>query len=264
MIFCVKLSNCRIYLYIGNYIDEAQHQKRYRALITADPVLSRLMSVPRVFENLSTAEVLVTEFVPGRAIDHALTYPQDVRNVIGRAVLIATVKELFEWRFVQSDPNFANFLYDHPSRMIHCIDFGASREYSPEFVDQYLELVWAAANKDHEKILAVSKDIGFLSGDESREMVEAHLQTGLLMGEPFQSNEPYDFAHCHITKRASKHGEVFMTHRLKAPPAETYSLHRKLAGAFLLCIRLKATIRCRDILEDAYKKHTSDKSKSGI
>lgn len=240
--------------YLGNYLDEAQHQKRYRALIAADPLLSRHMSVPRVFEHLSTAEVLVTEFVPGRAIDHALEYPQDIRNAIGRAVLISTIKELFEWRFVQSDPNFANFLYDHPSRTIHCIDFGASREYSQEFVSQYLDLVWAAANQDREKILSVSKDIGFLSGDESREMMEAHVQTGLLMGEPFQSNEPYDFANCYITKRASKHGAVFMTDRLKAPPSETYSLHRKLAGAFLLCIRLKAIIRCRDILEDVYNK----------
>ena len=36
---------------------------------------------------------------------------------------------------------------------------------------------------------------------------------------------------------------------------EAYSLHRKLAGSFYLCIRLKAVIKCRDILEDTYKNY---------
>lgn len=31
---------------------------------------------------------------------------------------------------LQTDPNWANFLYDHDSRVLSCIDFGALREYS--------------------------------------------------------------------------------------------------------------------------------------
>ena len=39
---------------------------------------------------------------------------------------------------------------------------------------------------------------------------------------------------------------------------EAYSLHRKLAGAILLCIRLRATIHCRDVLEEAYNNFDFD------
>ena len=103
------------------------------------------------------------------------------------------MKELFEWRFVQSDPNFANYLYDHPRRMINCIDFGASREYSKEFVDGYIELVWAAANKDRETLLYASRKLGFLTGDEHQDMTSAHVEAALIVGEPFINHEPYDF-----------------------------------------------------------------------
>ena len=76
---------------------------------------------------------------------------------------------MFFRRFIQSDPNFANFLYDDPKRTINLIDFGAARAYSKEFVDGYMKLVWAAANEDKQTILEVSRDLGFITGDETPE-----------------------------------------------------------------------------------------------
>ena len=35
------------------------------------------------------------------------------------------------------------------------IDFGACREYRKDFVDDYLKLVWSAANKDDAEIMRV-------------------------------------------------------------------------------------------------------------
>lgn len=39
------------------------------------------------------------------------------------------------------------------------------------------------------------------------------------------------------------------------PPEEVYTLHRKLAGAYMLCIKLGAVVRCRDMLEDIVANH---------
>lgn len=44
--------------------------------------------------------------------------------------------------------------------------------------------------------------------------------------------------------------------RLTPPPREAYSLHRKLAGAFLMNIKLKAVIPCRDILQDVHDRYS--------
>ena len=239
----------------GDYYIEAASQTRYRDLVMSDPQLSRHTSVPLVYPELSSRRVLTSTFVSGVAIDKAILLPQAVRNAIARTMLILTIREVFEWRFIQSDPNFGNFLYDDPERMVNLIDFGAAREYPKSFVDGYMRLVWAAANEDREGLLSISKEVGFLTGDETPEMTKAHLETGLVFGEPFRKNESYDFGASNLSRRLGKYGEVFLKYRLTPPPPEAYSLHRKLAGAILLSIKLKANIPCRDILETTFKQY---------
>lgn len=232
-----------------------QSQIKYRELIMNDKVLSKHCYVPKVYSDLCTAKILTTELVPGLPIDSAINYPQDIRNAIARTVLIVTIRELFEWRFIQSDPNYANFLYDPITHQINMIDFGAARKYDKTFVDGYMKLVWAAANKDNEMILNVSKELGFLTGDETKEFKDVHLSAGLIVGEPFLNNQPFDFGNSKLTTRLSSYGSSFVKYRLTPPPTEAYSLHRKLGGAFLLCIKLKANISCRDILEKTYNEY---------
>jgi len=46
------------------------------------------------------------------------------------------------------------------------------------------------------------------------------------------------------------------------PPEEVYTLHRKLAGAYTLCIKLGAVIPCRDLLEEVMKCYKFDEEHS--
>ena len=97
----------------------------------------------------------------------------------------------------------------------YLIDFGATRSYSKSFVDKYLRIVWAAANKNKEELLYYSQQVGFLTGDENEIMLKAHELSGFTVGEPFyKENDVYDFRDSSISSRISEHSAAFLKHRL--------------------------------------------------
>ena len=234
-----------------DYRREATNQKRFQSLISSDAnLVANRFIVPNVIDELCTDRILVTELVRGGTIDKVINLDQQERNRIGHAIMRLTMLELFVWRFMQTDPNWGNFLYDVRTRTTYLIDFGASREYDVEFVRGYMNIVIANANRDEKSLMEESIRMGFLTGEENDIMLEAHKLSGYCLGEPFQSYEPYDFKSSKITSRISEHGSVFLQHRLTPPPEEVYTLHRKLAGAYNLCIKLGAKISCRELLDE--------------
>ncbi|GFH30846.1 AarF domain-containing kinase, partial [Haematococcus lacustris] len=58
-----------------------------------------------------------------------------------------------------------------------------------------------------------------------------------------------------MSQPVSELGAIMLKHRLTAPPEEAYSLHRKLSGAFLACIKLKARVPCRELFFVAFDAH---------
>lgn len=154
-----------------DYLLEASKQKTFSNLLqesvhSDDQFISATdnFHVPYVHDELTTRNILVTELVSGVPLDRVKLLPQRVRDSIGRRLLKLSLLELFHFRFVQSDPNFGNFLYDVNNDTINLLDFGATREYDAQFVKQYLELVLAASDKDIPALVNVSKKLGFLDG----------------------------------------------------------------------------------------------------
>lgn len=99
----------------------------------------------------------------------------------------------------------------------------------------------------------MSQRLGFLTGMESEIMLEAHVQAGFVVGLPFSRPGGYDFRSANITQSISNLGATMLKHRLTPPPDEAYSLHRKLSGAFLACIKLGAVVPCRELLLEIYE-----------
>ncbi|KAK8565584.1 hypothetical protein V6N13_020678 [Hibiscus sabdariffa] len=232
-----------------DYQLEASNQKRFRDMLSS----CEGFYVPLVVDDISSKRVLTTELVSGVPIDKVALLDQGTRNYVGRKLLQLTLMELFVFRFMQTDPNWGNFLFDEATKTINLIDFGAARDYPKRFVDNYLRMVMACANNDREAVIEMSQRLGFLTGMESDVMLDAHVQAGFVVGLPFSKTGGYDFRSTNITQSISNLGATMLRHRLTPPPDEAYSLHRKLSGAFLACIKLGAIVPCRELLLEVYE-----------
>ena len=164
-----------------DYVREANCQRVFKQTVGNDP----FFYVPDVVEELSSKHVLTSEFVRGTSLEHAVELPQDTRDMLARQILRLCLKELFVWRLMQTDPNWSNFLYDHSAGRLNLIDFGALREYPDKFVNSYQRLVVAAANGDRQILLEESVNLGFLTGNESKTMLDAHCDAGMI-GAPMR------------------------------------------------------------------------------
>ena len=223
-----------------NYVREGKCGTRMKEVLAQYPEYS----VPAVFPELSTGQVLTAEYITGLTIDNCTELSQQTRNFIAESILKLVFRELFLHRFMQTDPNWANFLYNPKTNQIGLLDFGATREYRPGFVNTYFNIINSAVEEDREGVLKFSRDVGLLTGYESKTMNEAHVDSVMLLAKPFHENKNFNFGDQTITQEIQALSGVMIRERLCPPPTEVYSLHRKLSGLFLLAGKLNSEFNC--------------------
>ncbi|KAF1839088.1 ABC1-domain-containing protein [Decorospora gaudefroyi] len=246
-----------------DYTREAECQTRFRDLLQDD---TDVFTVPKVFPEASGPTVLTAELMHGVGVTKLKTLSQEQRDWIGTQILRLCLREIVEFKFMQTDPNWTNFLYNASAQKIELLDFGASRDYPDKFVEPYIKVLLAASQGDKPAIRHLSLELGYLTGSESAAMLEAHIQSVLTLAEPFSGSGPeiYDFRDQTITDRVRGLIPVMVRERLAPPPEETYSLHRKLSGAFLLCARLGSRVPCKGLFASAIRTWEGEKGGNDV
>jgi predicted unusual protein kinase regulating ubiquinone biosynthesis (AarF/ABC1/UbiB family) len=233
----------------ADYAREARSQEQYRALVGDDPGVL----VPRVHADLSTHRVLASDRVRALPIEdlRSPAHPQRLRDEVGGKLLRLVFRELFEFRFVQTDPNFGNYLYEPKHERVALLDFGSVRSFSRHFTDHYRELIAATIAGDCAEVEERGRELGLLRGDETREARAAFAQLSLRVAEPLACAGAYDFGAAQLAREVRDLGVDAYTKRgLHAPPTELIFLHRKLAGTYLLLAYIGARVDCRGVFEE--------------
>ncbi|KAG4076354.1 hypothetical protein HA402_005797 [Bradysia odoriphaga] len=233
-----------------DYVREAEYTEKFGEMIAQH----KEYRVPKVIKDLSTKSVITTELVPGVPLDKCFNLSYNHRQFIGQNVLKLCLRELFEMRCMQTDPNWSNFLYDADNMQLMLIDFGSTRFYTGDFIDNYRDIIIAAVNDNKAEVLRLSKVMGFLTGYETKQMEDAHVDAVMILGEMFRTKGEFDFGKQETTKKIASLVPTMIAHRLCPPPEEIYSIHRKLSGVFLLCSRLNVKFDCNPIYNEIIRR----------
>ncbi len=224
----------------ADYLREARALERFGAHLARD---SRF-EVPAVVDSLTTQQVLSMRFLDGAPIESLVDAPSSQRNAAATALLELAIREVFDWGLVQTDPNFANYLFAAESGRIQLLDFGATRDYAGTTQATLGALLRACIEGSDVDIQAVAADVGYLQPADPaayRDSVVALLRTAT---EPARADGDYDFARSDLAVRMRDIvAEMRLRQRFaRVPPPEILFLHRKLGGLYLLLSRLRARI----------------------
>ncbi|WP_182018723.1 ABC1 kinase family protein [Vibrio diabolicus] len=231
----------------ADYTREAQFAIRYHDALKEHPHFV----VPKIHTESCSDSVLAMEFIDGVPIEHIEHYDQSTRDFVMHNLLELLFRELFEFKMVQTDPNFANYLYIESTRQIGLLDFGATREYSERFSAGYRQAFASVVNNDEQGLNDALEQIGFFSQTILPDQRQAILDLVKMACEPMLVDEPYDFKASGLAQKLREAGTILSMEQeyWHTPPADALFLHRKIGGMYLLAARIGAKVNIHQLVQ---------------
>ena len=253
-----------------DYRREAALTAQMAELVRGIEVSGVTYHVPRIHPEFCTETVLAMEYIEG----HSVTEPavaslsQERRNALAKGMLELFFYELYDWGFLQTDPNFGNYLLrlqDRRRRIamdeLVLLDFGSVLDCSPEFLRYLRETIAAGQQQDVTGLVDGLIGLGCLQPDASAEgrkmfadfclhLLEPLRPPDRLPAEYLNDRGEYCWAKSRLMRRAGKQAAVSATSRHFTPPSRDFALiARKLTGVFNFIAVLEAEFNAYEMVE---------------
>lgn len=228
-----------------DYAGEGQFLESFRSILKTDT----RFKLPELFSDWTTPNILSMSFIEGGPIENAEALPQDERNAIATALIDLVLKELFDFGLMQTDPNFANYRFDHKTGQIILLDFGATRKLPADISRKYRNLLRAGAANDCDEMRRLSVDIGFFGEQTAEHHQEKILKMMGVVFSSIQENDVFDFARTDLSRRLQLEGMELAEQGFVPPPVpiDVLFIQRKFGGVFLLASKLKAQVNVAEL-----------------
>jgi predicted unusual protein kinase regulating ubiquinone biosynthesis (AarF/ABC1/UbiB family) len=171
-----------------DYRNEARNQERFRDIFRNDPDIV----VPKVFHDISTSRVLVTEFIDGFTLkEFVATATQEERNQASELIFEAAYRSMIQIGFFNADPHPGNYLFSDGKVVF--LDFGFVREW-PEKVRSLLkQMHHAVVKNDLEEFKRMAIAIGWIGDKENYDFQYALDVSRNYSTAPFLHDRPFRF-----------------------------------------------------------------------
>ena len=233
----------------ADYIREAEQMRRYGALLAGNPAFV----VPAPVAELSGERVLVMDFIRGAPIDTLEGADQATRDTAMGALLGLVLRELFEFGFMQTDPNFANYRWQADTGRVVLLDFGAARPVPEATTAAYRRLMHAGLAEDPAALRAALLEVGFVSPVTLERHAPAFDAMIAVLIQHLGRPGLFEFADRSFVAEVRRSVETVAADRAAwhIPPAETLFVQRKVSGTALLAVRMAARLPLRDMVAKA-------------
>ena len=200
--------------------------------------------VPELHSDWSTPNILAMTYVAGVPIERVTEEPQEIRDQIAKDLIDLTIHELFSYGVMQTDPNFANYLYQPDRQRIALLDFGATHKISPPVVQFYHRLMLAGFAGDDVALEAAMKDIGFIDENTKNDQIIQIVHMAKFVFETLQENLYLDFANTKLATHLQDLAISLAKDGFTPPPlpVDVLLIQRKFGGMFLLAAKLAARV----------------------
>ncbi len=234
-----------------DYEHEASNQRLFADHYRGHPYIT----VPEVYDDLSSARVLTTELATGAAFEEVLAWPQDQRNRVAETIYRFSFGSIYRlWAF-NGDPHPGNYLFGADGSVTF-LDFGLVKRFTSDETARFERMLIAMViDRDIPRFRAELVAAGLLPADApfSDGEVEAfftHFYEFVLTDETRTFTSEYAAAGVRaIFNATGEHAELKKV--LNVPPALVV-LQRINLGLISLFAQLGATANWRGIAEELW------------
>ncbi|WP_371194285.1 ABC1 kinase family protein [Glaciecola sp. SC05] len=231
----------------ANYLQEAQYLRQFKQHLQG----FEHFVVPDVYNELSNQEILCMSFIDGAPIESVIQQSEHEKSTIMSQLFALLLSELFVFSLVQSDPNFANYLYLPDTKQIALLDFGACRQIPVAIQTHYQLVATSMLNQNREGIETGMRGLKLIHHSMPEDVREAILNGCLIASECLQTKN-YNIKQSALIQRLYDATKILMQHRkaIEPPDFDVALVNRKVSGMVLLANKMQCSIDLQGLVKN--------------
>jgi predicted unusual protein kinase regulating ubiquinone biosynthesis (AarF/ABC1/UbiB family) len=232
-----------------DYRIEAANQEEFRTAYEGHP----WVRIPAVHREVTTARVLVSEWVSGRSFYDLLDQPQEVRDRVGEQLFRFWAGSISKMLLFNADPHPGNYFFEEESEAIWFLDFGLVKRFQAVEIEQLKDRVVALRSGDDDAVIGAIIRHGWLRPGarvDHKRMVELARLSVL----PLVDHRPFTYTREYMAETIDamfniegRYGDVIRQMTLPRNQLILTRIHLGLGGLFA---RLGATRDWASILDE--------------